>query len=408
MIVGSIDIVGGKAVQLQQGERPVIERDDVFALAERFGRCGEIAVIDIDAARGTGENRALIEQICARARCRVGGGIRDAEIAKRYLRAGAQSLIIGTAATPALLKALPRERTIVALDARDDRVATHGWRRTTETTPLARARELAPYCGGFLFTQIEREGMLGGLDLDRARALRAEIEGTFTVAGGVRSVDEIVALDRDEIDVQAGMAIYTGLIDPIEVVIALADFEKMNGLIPTIVCDARDGGARMLAYSSPESLRAALRDGSGTYFSRSRGALWRKGDTSGDTQRLVRVDLDCDRDTLRFFVEQRGATCHTGSPTCFGADAFTWHTLQQRIAARAASGDLRSYTRRLLDEPLLLGEKITEEACEVVEARTRDEVAWECADLLYFMTVKMQAAGIGIADVMAHLASRAV
>ncbi len=408
MIVSSIDIVGDKAVQLQQGERLVIERDDVFELADRFGRCGEIAVIDIDAARGTGENRALIEALCKRARCRVGGGIRDVETARRYLRAGAQSLIIGTAATPALLAKLPRERVIVALDARDGKVATHGWRRASDETPLERARELEALCAGFLFTQIEREGMLGGLDLERARSLRAQIGGALTVAGGVASVEEIVALDRERIDVQAGMAIYTGRIDPVEVLLACVNFSKMNGLIPTIVSDLDDGTARMLAYSSPESLRAALRDGTGTYFSRSRGALWRKGETSGATQRLVRVELDCDRDALQFIVEQQGPTCHTGAPTCFGQPSFHWSTLQRRIAERAAQGDVRSYTRRLLAEPMLLAEKIAEEAAEVVEARTRDEVAWECADLLYFMTVKMQAAGIGVGDVMAQLASRAV
>ncbi len=408
MIVSSIDIIGGKAVQLEQGERLVIERDDIFALAERFGRCGEIAVIDIDAARGTGENRALIEQLCGRARCRVGGGIRDVETAKRYLRAGAQRLIIGTAATPALLRALPRERTIVAIDARDGTVATHGWRRRTDETPLARATALEPYCSGFLFTQIEREGMLGGLGLAFARELRAQVGGTLTVAGGVKSVEEIAALDRDGIDVQAGMALYTGLIDPIEVIIALTDFTKAGNLVPTVVCDARDGTARMLAYSSPASLRVALRDGTGTYFSRSRDALWRKGETSGAMQRLVRIELDCDRDAVRFFVDQTGPTCHTGAETCFGASDFTWEELRARVAARAATGDIRSYTRRLLDEPKLLAEKIAEEAREVVAARTRDEVAWECADVLYFLTVRMQAAGVSIRDVMAHLASRAV
>jgi phosphoribosyl-ATP pyrophosphohydrolase len=185
------------------------------------------------------------------------------------------------------------------------------------------------------------------------------------------------------------------------------DFEKGGGLVPTIVCDAFDGRPRMLAYSSPESLETAQREGAGVYWSRSRGRLWRKGETSGCTQRLVRVETDCDRDALIFYVEQTGPTCHRGVDRCFEGAPFTWETLANRIAERAESGDASSYTRALLDDPALLREKILEEAEEVTEAQTREEVAWECADLLYFMTVKMQRSGIRIADVMAQLQGRA-
>ena len=129
MIVASIDLIGGKAVQLEQGVRVVIERGDVRALAERFGRLGEVAVIDLDAALGSGDNVALIESLCAVAPCRVGGGIRDVERAKAYLRAGAARVIVGTAASSELLRQLPRDRALVAIDARAGRVATHGWNR---------------------------------------------------------------------------------------------------------------------------------------------------------------------------------------------------------------------------------------------------------------------------------------
>jgi phosphoribosyl-ATP pyrophosphohydrolase/phosphoribosyl-AMP cyclohydrolase len=407
MIVCSIDLMGGKAVQLRQGRELVLEREDVYELAERFGRLGEIAVIDLDAALGRGHNRELAQELCRIARVRVGGGVRDARTALSYLRAGAQRVIVGTAATPQLLSEIPRERAIVAIDARGERVATHGWTATIDETPIGRARRLADYCGGFLWTNVDREGMLEGADLSYARALREAVDGELTVAGGISSIDQVCELDRLGIDAQLGMAIYTGVFDPVDAFCALADFTRGGGLLPTIVCDANDGGVRMLAYSTPESLKLALREGAGIYWSRSRRQLWRKGEMSGNAQRLVRAQLDCDRDAAIFYVEQEGATCHTGEDRCFGEPPFSWAELMERIERRAQNGSARSYTRKLLADPQLLRAKIMEEAHEVVEAGTRDEVAWECADLLYFMSVRMREAGIGIADVMAQLASRA-
>ncbi len=407
VIVCSIDLINGKAVQLQQGQRLVLERDDVVAIAERFGRLGEVAVIDLDAAMNRGSNRELIEALCRIAPCRVGGGIRDAETARRYMRAGARRVILGTAATPELLRLLPRDRTIVAIDARGNRVATHGWRVLQNESPEERAARLAPYCSGFLFTDVEREGMLGGIDIDRMRALRGAIDGTLTVAGGIRSVAEIRALDALGIDAQVGMAVYTSVLDPIEAFVALVDFEKGDGLVPTVVCDDEDGSVRMTAYSSADSLRVALREGIGAYWSRSRRELWRKGETSGNRQRLRRVQIDCDRDALIFRVEQAGPTCHSGEARCFSQTTFSWNDLLGRIAQRARSGGTDSYTNALLADAKFLEVKLLEEAQEVADARTRDEVAWECADLLYFMSVKMQASGVGIDDVMYQLAARA-
>jgi phosphoribosyl-ATP pyrophosphohydrolase/phosphoribosyl-AMP cyclohydrolase len=408
VIVASIDLRGGKAVQLRQGRDLVLERDDVVDLATRFGRLGEIAVIDLDAALGEGDNTELILRLCRLARCRVGGGIRDVDRAKRYLRGGAASVIIGTAASEDFLSQLPRERVLVALDTRDGRVAVDGWRSSTGESPFARAERLQKYCAGFLYTDIEREGLLGGIDLDTAAQLREQVDGSLTLAGGVTAIKEIVELDRLDIDAQVGMALYTGSIDPVEAFVATIDFTRGGGLVPTVVCDAGDRGIRMLAYSNPESLGIALREGIGAYWSRRRAQLWRKGETSGATQRLVRVEVDCDRDALAFYVDQSGATCHTGAERCFGAPPFSWSTLLTRIERRAQSGDQHSYTRKLLADPSLLRAKLLEEAEEVADAVTHDEVAWECADLLYFLSVRMEQAGVRIDDVMAQLAARAL
>jgi phosphoribosyl-AMP cyclohydrolase / phosphoribosyl-ATP pyrophosphohydrolase len=408
MIVASIDLRRGKAVQLQQGQRQVLARDDIEDLAARFGRLGEIAVIDLDAAFGEGDNTDLILRLCRIARCRVGGGIRDADRAKRYLRGGAASVIVGTAASAEMLSQLPRDRVLVALDERDGKVAVDGWRTPTKESAVERAQRLQAYCAGFLYTDIEREGMLGGIDLAAAQRIRERVEGSLTFAGGITRVEEVVALDRLGIDAQVGMALYRGLVDPVDAFIAAVDFSKGNGLVPTIVCDSADNSVRMLAYSSRDSLAIALREGIGAYWSRRRNEVWRKGETSGATQRLIRVELDCDRDAIAFYVGQSGPTCHTGTQRCFGPSPFSWNTLLRRIETRAESANSRSYTRRLFSDRDLLSAKLLEEAQEVAEARTRDEVAWECADLLYFLSVRMQQAGVGIDDVMAQLASRAV
>ena len=121
MIIPSIDLMNGKAVQLRQGKEKVLERENVLDLVIEFRKYGEIAVIDLDAAFGKGDNLDLIKKICKIADCRVGGGIRTLEKANEILQAGARKIIIGTKATPAFLKQLPKERIIVAIDAKDDK-----------------------------------------------------------------------------------------------------------------------------------------------------------------------------------------------------------------------------------------------------------------------------------------------
>ncbi len=186
------------------------------------------------------------------------------------------------------------------------------------------------------------------------------------------------------------------------------NFAKCQGLVPTIVCDAGDSTPRMLAYSTAESLSTALRERAGVYWSRSRQHIWRKGEVSGRSQRLIHVAADCDRDAIIFYVEQVGTTCHFGTDTCFDSRGrFTWTTLAARVRERANGVDGVSYTRQLLAQSGLLQAKLREEAAELANAQTPEEVAWECADLLYFMTVKLQHAGAIIADVMAKLAERA-
>jgi phosphoribosyl-ATP pyrophosphohydrolase len=407
MIIPSIDIRDGQTVQLIGGREQALSAGDPVPWAQRFGRVGPTAVIDLDAALGTGDNRAAIEGLLTLAPCTVGGGIRDLATARRWLDRGAERIVIGTAATPELLAQLPRERVLAALDARDGEVLSHGWQRGTGATIADRMAALRDLVGGFLVTVVEREGQLGGADLELARELKqAAGPARLIVAGGIATAAEVAALDRLGIDAQVGMALYTGRFDEADAIAACLETERADGLWPTIVCDESER-ALGLVWSSRESLRQAIATGRGVYHSRRRG-VWEKGATSGDWQELRRIELDCDRDALRVIVRQHGrGFCHEGTTGCFG-DARGLARLEATLRRRAANATDGSYTRRLLDDPALLAAKLGEEAAELAAAHEPDHVVRETADVLYFALVALQRAGRPLADVEAELDRRAL
>lgn len=405
MLIPSIDLMGGKAVQLVGGRTKILEVDDVLGLALRWRIYGELAVIDLDAALGQGDNLELVKELCRVARCRVGGGVRTSAQAHELLRAGAARIILGTAASEELLAQLPRERTLVAVDQNYGRLQSRGWRQDEAEAPLDRVRRLAPLCGGFLMTVVDKEGRLEGVDWEAARQIRQATERPVTYAGGVGSAEDVAALDRLGLDAQVGMALYRGLLDPTEAFVACLNWEKQGGLIPAAVQD-RAGRLRMLAWQTPESLRQALTSAKGIYWSRTRSELWEKGKSSGNGQQLLRVEADCDRDTLRFVVEQAGPSCHTDAATCFGAADFAVTDLEATIEQRAQSVTPTSYTARLFREDGLLEAKLREETEEVIQAKTPDELVWESADLLYFLLVRMNQGGIRLEQVLRELERR--
>jgi phosphoribosyl-ATP pyrophosphohydrolase len=425
MLIPSIDIMGGRAVQLVGGERFELDGGDPRELAERFSVFGEIAVVDLDAALGKGSNLELVAAIASRYPCRVGGGVRDESTMRRLLDAGARSVMVGTKANPEFLSAFPRDRLIAALDFKRGIVMAEGWKASTGATVTDKAAELAPFVGGFLVTAIDIEGSLSGIDMDASRALvesirAAGFDGALTMAGGVTSAAEVAALDAMGVDAQVGMALYKGVLEPSDAFAACLSSDRPDGLWPTVVCD-ESGVALGLVYSDAESLRAALTERAGIYRSRRRG-LWRKGESSGDRQILVRVDADCDRDALRFTVRQSGAGfCHRGTRTCFGAtgaDGFGGdergfpllsRTTARRLAEVASSeAPAGSYTARLFTEPGLLAAKIAEEAAELCEAKGPERSAEEAADLVYFASVKLAREGASLADVERVLDRRAM
>lgn len=217
MIIPCIDLMGGKVVQLVQGREKALEGDAPLAMLERFSAFPEIQVIDLDAAMGRGENRALVELLASRAKCRVGGGVRNAERARKLIEQGAHRVIVGTAAfTPAIEEiaaAVGPEKILIALDSRHGKIVVKGWQETTEFTAEEAIGRLEPFCGGFLCTFVDKEGMMQGTDLDWFRRLRAATSHEITAAGGITTLDEIRALKAMNIHAALGMAIYTGRLD---------------------------------------------------------------------------------------------------------------------------------------------------------------------------------------------------
>ncbi len=406
MIVPSIDLMNGRAVQLRRGTDFVLDGGDPLERLAEFSVVGEVAVIDLDAALGRGSNAEIIRRMVREAPCRVGGGIRDLEGARTWLDAGATKVIIGTCATPKLLSALPRDRVIAALDSIRGEVVVKGWRERTARQVVDRIRELAPLVGGFLLTQVEREGCLEGIDTDVVRrAVAAAGDVRVTAAGGIADPEEIAVLDRMGADAQVGLAIYSGSMLLGDGFAAPLQPSSPDGIWPTVVVDEL-GAALGLVWSNRESLRRAISERRGIYWSRSREQVWVKGETSGNTQELIRVDLDCDRDSLRFVVRQRGnGFCHSGSRSCWN-QWFALGDLERVIAARAKTGDPQSGTVRLLSDPSLLQAKLQEEALELAAARgTRDTTA-EVADLLYFALTAMLRGSSSLEAVFSELRRR--
>ena len=227
MLIPSIDLKGGKVVQLVQGEKLAIESDDLDGWMDRFAKFPRIQLIDLDAAMGIGTNDALVRKVAARLPCRVGGGIRSVGRAQDLLEAGAEAVIVGSAFfdmrrtadggsvikfdfAEALRDAVGLDRVIAAVDAKGGRVVIHGWRTALPVTAVQAIQALDPYVGEYLYTHVDKEGLMQGTDMDAIRAVKDATARRVTAAGGVTTREEVDALDRIGVDAVVGMAIYTG------------------------------------------------------------------------------------------------------------------------------------------------------------------------------------------------------
>jgi phosphoribosylformimino-5-aminoimidazole carboxamide ribotide isomerase len=222
MLIPSIDLMGGKIVQLVQGERKALEFDDFEEWIARFSSFPLIQLIDLDAAIGTGHNRDLVREFAHRLPCQVGGGLRSIETAQQVLSIGARRVIFGSSLirdgrpdivfAKDLAHAIGQEKLVFAIDSTKGRVAIHGWRQLTAITALEMIAALDSWCGAFLYTHIDTEGLMQGIPLDTVSELRASTSKQLIVAGGIATSEQIDQLDAMCIDAVVGMAIYTGRI----------------------------------------------------------------------------------------------------------------------------------------------------------------------------------------------------
>jgi phosphoribosylformimino-5-aminoimidazole carboxamide ribotide isomerase len=223
MLIPSIDLRGGKVVQLVQGERLALEDDDLEKWVQRFRAFPALQLIDLDAAIGTGGNDALVRRVCGWRPCRVGGGVRSIARAHAVLEAGATHVIVGSSLfrdgapdlefARQLADAVGAERVIAAVDTRGGHVVIHGWRTTLPLSAVEAVRALEPYCSEFLCTIVDGEGMMRGIDMQAVTAVRDATTRRLVAAGGITTREEIEALDAMDVDAVVGMAIYTGHLD---------------------------------------------------------------------------------------------------------------------------------------------------------------------------------------------------
>jgi phosphoribosyl-ATP pyrophosphohydrolase/phosphoribosyl-AMP cyclohydrolase len=382
-----------------------------------------------------------------KAECRVGGGVKTPGQARELVSLGARKVIVGSSVfrdpakkgagiaggefavnvpfLEAMSKGIGRERLIVACDARAGEIVVDGWKTPTGLDLVEAAKQVEPFAGELLFTCVEREGMMAGIDLSPVRKLRDAVSCQITVAGGVSTLGEVEEIADLGCDAQLGMALYTGKINLADAFITSLNWKKgdtplsslhsptptpdsrlptPHSLLPLIV-QSTDGQVLMTGFTDREALSETFKRGNVCFHSRTRDKLWMKGETSGNVLKLIRLRADCDRDALLAVAEPAGPVCHTSAWSCFATNRdYSLQFLQDIIKERFHNPSPGSYTATLDGD--LVREKVMEEAKELCEAKTREEVIWEAADLLYFASVLMTRENVTMREVLDELDRR--
>jgi phosphoribosylformimino-5-aminoimidazole carboxamide ribotide isomerase len=226
VLIPSIDLSDGRIVQLVQGERLAIATDDIDLWIERLRKYPLVQLIDLDAARGLGTNAGLAKRVLRELACRVGGGVRTTSQARALIDVGAREVIVGSAlfsngrpdpsAADQFAAAIGRERLVAAVDSRSGRIVVRGWREHVDITTVDAVRALDAAVGGFLYTHVDTEGLMQGIDMTAVERVRAVATGRLAAAGGITTLDEIDRLDAMKVDAVVGMALYTGRLQPFD------------------------------------------------------------------------------------------------------------------------------------------------------------------------------------------------
>ena len=354
IVLPAIDLHEGKCVRLFQGDYATAEvvAGDPIETAQGFAEAGAhwLHMVDLDGAKaGEPVNRRQILDVVRATgmKVEVGGGIRAMKDVAGYLDAGAARVILGSAAlrSPDFVREAVKEyggRIAVGIDAWGGMAASQGWTEQSQVNYIDLARRMEDLGVQYIIcTDIQKDGTQAGPNLEMLDRLNRSVECNVTASGGVSSLLDLAALyDLGLYVAIAGKAVYAGALDLRTAVTAchklggrrpkteaalndeLDRFFHKGELIPAIVQDRRTNQVLMLAYMNREALRKTLETGTTWFYSRSRKALWNKGETSGNTQRVVSVAADCDDDTLLVRVDPRGPACHTGKTSCFFKEIY--------------------------------------------------------------------------------------
>lgn len=456
-VIPCLDVAAGRVVKGLKFEN-LRDAGDPVEAARRYEAEGadELCFLDVAASH---EGRGTLVELVKRVAdvlsipFTVGGGVRSVEDAGALLSAGADRVTVNTAAVldPSLVTRLAErfgaQCVVVAVDAKraGDRfvVSTHGGRKVTGLELGAWVAEVtARGAGEILLTSMDADGTKAGFDLAMLKAARAATTLPIVASGGAGELAHFApAVLEGCADAVLAASVFhdrlfsVGMVKramakagvPVRPAIP-AGLEEVaydeRGLVPVVVRNAGTGEVLTLAWANDEALALTVETRRTHLFSRSRQALWKKGETSGNVQHVVRVSLDCDRDAVLYDVEPAGPACHTGAASCFApvaatpagegaaspADPFGLGPLLDVVAARKASPEPGSYTNRLLEKGVgKCAQKVGEEGVEVaLAAVSRDDagLAAEIADLLYHVVVLMAARGLSPEAVAAELAAR--
>lgn len=404
VIIPSIDIMGGKVVQLEQGHKLLMTFDDPVNYLDAFSIFGPVTLIDLDAAMGKGNNVELIKKMCGIKPCFVGGGIRTVELGRAYLKAGALKIIVGTQANESFLNHFLPDQVIAAVDTYKDELVEEGWKKKTDETLFERIQKIQASVSAFSHTFVHTEGTNLGIDLEQVMTLKNRINKRLIVAGGISSYAEIATLDKLGIDCFVGRAVYEGKISLIESFIHLLRFDD-NGLIPAIIKN-QFAEILMLGYMNKQSLQQTFATKKVTFWSRSRNKLWQKGETSGHFLDLVSIRADCDRDALLVNIHTDTPTCHLNKKSCFDDSVLSLTQFEAYLKGIVSLDNTRSYTRKLTTDTAFNAAKITEEALELIEATTESEIVHEAADLIYHVQTYLMAKNVSVEAVFNELEGR--
>jgi len=327
--------------------------------------------------------------------CRVAGGFTTNEKVYDWLDKGAAKVVVDySESNLGFLDGVPKERVCIALPL-----------------PVPNGRSIKDALAEIRY--YAKSVLLQPTTVDRAaiEEVKSLVEKGTQISvqdpapGAPLMEDDIAYLDAAGIETVLGESLSSGALPLAKAVSAVIVSDRPDGLIPTIVVD-EDNAALGLCYSNHESLAEALKQQVGVYWSRTRG-LWVKGLTSGSTQELIRIDLDCDRDAMRFVVRQAGSGfCHMDQLSCFGEDQGSLGGLMRLLIDRKENAPAGSYTKRLFDDPALLRSKLFEECEELLAADSNREVAFETADVIYFAFAACARHGVSLAEVQRSLARK--